>query len=262
MAIRVVVAGLGPRGRDWVRQLRTRPAFEIVACAELDPEVLARAASELAIPAEQRFADIVGALSHSHCDAAVVATPAETHRDVCEAVLSRGVAVMVEKPFATRLCDASDLVALADAKQVPLLVAQNYRYLRWARTARRLIQEGILGPVGMVVCHYYRVPHDMAASLARQSQTILWGIGVHHFDLLRHVLGQEPIGVNADSFTLPWGPPLSGASMRALVSFDGGTRALYSATYQSSGHEFFERGQEFVTVQAVQADMTSVPYGA
>jgi predicted dehydrogenase len=33
--------------------------------------------------------------------------------------------------------------------------------------------------------------------------------------------------------------------MRALLSFASGTRAFYSATYESSGHEFFERGQEF-----------------
>ena len=33
--------------------------------------------------------------------------------------------------------------------------------------------------------------------------------------------------------------------MQALLSFDGGTRAAYSATWQSSGHEFFQRGSEF-----------------
>jgi predicted dehydrogenase len=30
-----------------------------------------------------------------------------------------------------------------------------------------------------------------------------------------------------------------------MLSLDNKTRALYSATYESSGHEFFERGQEF-----------------
>ena len=87
MAIRVVVAGLGPRGRDWVRQLRTRPAFEIVACAELDPEVLARAAGELAIPAEQRFADIVGALSHGHWTDEVFAAPARLENSAVDTSL-------------------------------------------------------------------------------------------------------------------------------------------------------------------------------
>ena len=30
-----------------------------------------------------------------------------------------------------------------------------------------------------------------------------------------------------------------------MLSFEDETRALYSATYESSGHEFFEGGQEF-----------------
>jgi len=29
------------------------------------------------------------------------------------------------------------------------------------------------------------------------------------------------------------------------LSFENGARAFYTATYESSGHEFFERGQEF-----------------
>jgi predicted dehydrogenase len=33
--------------------------------------------------------------------------------------------------------------------------------------------------------------------------------------------------------------------MQLMLSFENETRALYSATYESSGHEFFERGQEF-----------------
>ena len=33
--------------------------------------------------------------------------------------------------------------------------------------------------------------------------------------------------------------------MRVMLQFEEGTRAFYSATYESSGHEFFERGQEF-----------------
>jgi predicted dehydrogenase len=30
-----------------------------------------------------------------------------------------------------------------------------------------------------------------------------------------------------------------------MLSMEDGTRAFYTATYESSGHEFFERGQEF-----------------
>jgi predicted dehydrogenase len=36
-----------------------------------------------------------------------------------------------------------------------------------------------------------------------------------------------------------------GATLQALLAFAGGARATYTATYESSGHQFFEGGQEF-----------------
>lgn len=245
MALRVIVAGLGSRGRDWVREVRADPAWQLAGCADIDPEVLDRAASAFSLPRQQCFQRLPDALDRTASDAVIVATGADTHATVCAAALERGLAVLVEKPFTLRLDDAVRLVELAERRRVPLVVGQNYRYMRAHRTARRLIREGALGRIGMVVSQYYRGPHHMPASLARLPHNVLWGVGVHHIDALRHVLGQEITGVAAQSFTLPWSPLPNGASLQALLTFAAGARAFYSATYESSGHEYFERGQEF-----------------
>ena len=245
MALKVTVVGLGGRGRQWAREVSAAPGFELAAGVEPDEEARRRAHAESGLPPERCYADLDEALARAACDAVVVATPAERHAADCEAALARGLAVLVEKPFTMRLAEAVRIVGLAEQRRAPLLVAQNYRYMRAFRTARRLVQEGALGRVGSVVCQYYRVPHEMAASLARLPHRVLWGMGVHHLDALRHVLGREATGVCAESYTPPWGAPPEGASLRAMLSFEGGARAFYSATYESSGHEFFERGQEF-----------------
>ncbi len=248
MAIKVVVVGLGPRGLDWLREIQKAPAYELVACVDNDPAVLSQAAAQSVSPNRNTgfgFTELAEALDKNQCDAVIVATPGDFHVEPCELALARGLAVMVEKPFTTSLAQAVKLVSLAEQKGVPLLVAQNYRYMRAFRTARRLISDGALGPVGMVVCQYYRVPHPMAASLARLTNSMLWGAGVHHLDALRYVLQQRVTGVLADSFNLPWGTLPSGGSLQVMLTLEHNTRALYSATYESSGHEFFERGQEF-----------------
>jgi predicted dehydrogenase len=152
---------------------------------------------------------------------------------------------MVEKPFALRLAEAKRLVRLAEQRATPLIVAQNYRYLRSFRTARRVIAEGLLGRVGMVVCQYYRVPQAMAKSLAGIENSALWGAGVHHLDALRYTLDQPATKVLAHNFSMPWATLPHGGSMTAMLSFGDETRASYSLTYESTGHEFFERGQEF-----------------
>ncbi len=245
MALRVVVVGVGHRGRDWVREVRASRGYELVACVDADPDALRSAFTNLKIPSERCFVELEKALDEKASDAVIVATSADRHVQACETALSRARAVLVEKPFTLHLSEAIRLVSQAEANNTPLLVAQNYRYMRSFRTARRLITEGALGRIGMVVFQYYRPPHDMAPSLTQLPHSVLWGVGVHHLDALRHVLGEEVTNVAAESFTLPWGKLPTGASLRVMLSFEGGTRACYSATYESSGHEFFERGQEF-----------------
>jgi predicted dehydrogenase len=245
MAFKVIVAGLGPRGLDWAREVGSAPGCELAACVDVDEAVLRRSASSLGVPPARCFRSLEEAARAVDCDAVVVAAPAERHAELCGAALSRGLAALVEKPFTTSLGDAVSLVRLAEQKGLPLVVGQNYRYMRSFRAVRRLVSEGALGRVGIVNCHYYRVPHEMAASLAALPHSVLWGMGVHHLDALRYVLGEKVTGVCADSFTLPWGSPPPGASLRVMLNLEGGARAFYSATYESSGHEFFERGQEF-----------------
>lgn len=244
MALRVVVVGLGPRGHDWLRELQNAPGFEFAAGVDVDPVVLKQASGKGVSPS-QCFADLSVALDQNKCDAVIVATSVDSHVEPCKLALARGLAVLVEKPFALNLHDAKKLVTLAQQKSAPLVVAQNYRYLRSFRTARRLIAEGALGRVGMVVCQYYRVPQEMAASLSRLDDSALWGAGIHHLDALRYLLNKPVTRVLTESFKLPWGTLPRGGSMQAMLSFADETRALYSATYESTGHEFFERGQEF-----------------
>ena len=245
MAIRIVITGLGGRGQDWVREVRAAPAFDLAGCVEIDPNVLEKAAAQQNLPIESCFPTLDAALDRVACDAVIVATSIESHVDACEQALARKLAVLVEKPFTQNLGDAVRLVSLANTTRTPLLVAQNYRYMRSFRTARRLIQEGRLGKVGMVVMQYYRVRHEMAASLARLTNSVLWGASVHHLDAVRFMLSQEAQSVTADVFTPPWSSLPHGASLHALLSMDDGARVSYTATYESSGHEFFEGGQEF-----------------
>ncbi|MDX6612049.1 MAG: hypothetical protein QOD75_1235 [Blastocatellia bacterium] len=245
MAIRVVVVGMGPRGQDWLRQIQTAPAYKLAACVDIEPAVLAAVSSDGKVAPKQCFTDMEQAIDQMECDAVIVASSPDSHFAPCELALARGLAVLVEKPFTLSLREAVGLVTLAEQKNVPLMVAQNYRYLRSFRTARRLIADGVLGPVGMVVCQYYRVPHQISASLSQLSNSVLWGMGIHHLDALSHVLQQRITAVLTESFTMPWGDLPRGGSMQILFAFENDTRGSYSLTYESSGHEFFERGQEF-----------------
>jgi predicted dehydrogenase len=244
MAIKVVVTGLGVRGHDWIKAVSSAPSFELVGCVDVHPAACEKVARTYGLPAANCHTALESALN-TEVEAVIVVTPASQHHHDCQVALSHDKAVLVEKPFTTNLADAAGLVSLAETKRVPLIVAQNYRYLRVYRSVRNLIREGKLGRVGFVVCHYYRVPHQISEAQMNATHSVLWGMAVHHLDVMRYVLGSEVNDVMADDFTLDWTNLPKGASFRTMLTFENGARANYTATYESRGHEFFENGQEF-----------------
>jgi predicted dehydrogenase len=196
-------------------------------------------------PRSLAFEDLGRAIERAGADVAIIATPVEHHPAACETALTRGLAVLVEKPFTQRLGEAARLVTLADRLGRPFMVAQNYRYMRAFRTMRRLVAADRLGRVSAIHAHYYRVPHEMAPSLAELPFTALYGVAVHHLDAIRWILNDQATEVSAMSAELPSRPSGRGASLDVHLRFAGGARATYSASYESSGHEYFEGGQEF-----------------
>src|SRR5438874_8833356 len=116
MALKVIVAGLGPRGLDWAREVGSAPGFELAACADVDEVALRRSSSASGLTPARCFSSLEEAADKIDCDAAIIATPAERHARGCEAALSRGLAVLVEKPFTTSLEDACAVVRLAERK--------------------------------------------------------------------------------------------------------------------------------------------------
>jgi predicted dehydrogenase len=245
MAARVIVVGLGGRGRDWVRTVRSHPRFELAACVDVDAAVLGEAVKALELPREACFAQLDEALGHVRADAVIVATSIEHHVAPVRAAVDRGLGVLVEKPFTLSLEDAAQLVRRAAEARTPLLVGQNSRYLRVHRAVKRVLASGRLGRLGLVMTQHYRPYDDVPPSLAGLPDHLLWQGAVHHLDALRFVIGREATAVMAHSFALPWAPGAPGSSLQALIDFDGGVRAAYCGSYHTRGHEFFERGQEF-----------------
>jgi predicted dehydrogenase len=240
MALRIAVCGVGERGRQWAAQIQASPRWDLVACADSDPEALA-AAGDLGVPDDRLFPSLPGALDATPCDVVVTATPSALHEEPARQTIERGIAALVEKPFTHRLAGARALVELAESKRVPLVIGQNLRYTRAHRTVRRLMAEDAIGRVRMMTCHAYRLP-EFRPRQSSEPRNALWDLAVHHFDAFRHTLG-ELSGVMAHTFADEGAPP--DASVHALLAFESGARGTYSASYESSGHQYFGNGQEF-----------------
>lgn len=241
MALRIVVIGLGPRGREWLRVVREHPGHEIVGAVDPDPVAAAAARTDGPLAVHASLAD---ALAAGRADAAIVATAPHRHAEDALAVLAAGLHVLVEKPFALSVRDARAAVAAASAACRSIVVGQNYRSMRAWRTVRRVVAEGTLGRLDHVELRYFRDAHVVNDGLRRLSSVALWETGVHYLDLLRVLAGAPCVSASARIADVPWVSGLAGTSLDASLAFEGGIRATCSVKYGSGGHHWFERGQE------------------
>ncbi len=104
---RVAVIGCGDFGRHHVRVYRELGA-EIAGIYDVDPARSSRIAAEFGVPVLPGLDNLAGSV-----DAASVAVPTVSHAQVGCSLLAQGIDVLVEKPIATSLAEADELIAAA-----------------------------------------------------------------------------------------------------------------------------------------------------
>jgi predicted dehydrogenase len=132
---------------------------QIVAVADLSPgrRDLARAQ----LPGVRVYADYISMLeSEAHnLDFVDIATPPAEHAAVARAALSRGLHVLCEKPLATTIADAREMLAMARASGRVLFPCHNYKHAPVIRAVRRVIDAGDIGRVHLVTLQTFRNTH-------------------------------------------------------------------------------------------------------
>jgi predicted dehydrogenase len=146
--------------------------------------------------------------------------------------------VLLEKPFAPSVAEARRVVDLAAERGLQLMVSQNYRFFPAVRVATELVRSGTLGEVGAVSVDFRRYANRPAREGHRHytlHQPLLADMAVHHFDLMRAVLGQEPVEVACCAWNPPWSNFDEPAAAFATISFDGGAVVSYRGSWVSPG---------------------------
>ena len=204
------------------------PGVELAAVVDPDPEARRYVEATLA------YGVLEEALEAVECDAVLVASPPGTHHVVAKAALEAGKHVLCEKPLATTLQDAFDLVETADKAERVFLVSQNYRYNAPFRAVQRLVMEGELGELASIKISCRRdtrtlfAPDDFRYSMRHP---YVLDMSIHHFDLIRAATGRDVQGVYARSWRVPDSPFVHDAAVAAILDLDDGVPVIYEGDW-------------------------------
>ncbi len=133
--LRVAVIGAGHLGRIHARIAAGLDEIELVAVADPIAECRQSVATEACTRAVTDYRELIGEI-----DAAIVATPTNTHHAVGVELLSSGIPLLIEKPLAPDSIAAAELVSLARRQGLVLQVGHVERFnpaLEWVAAAVR-----------------------------------------------------------------------------------------------------------------------------
>ncbi|MEX0816676.1 MAG: Gfo/Idh/MocA family oxidoreductase [Gaiellales bacterium] len=234
--LRIVQVGAGAWGGSWVPVVQQSVDWELAALVDLDRETLTRVGERTGVPAERRFGSLEDALAAREADAALIAVPPVAHASVASEALAAGLHCLVEKPLTPTLSEGQALVEAAQAAERRLMVSQHFRFTPGARTVRDLVAAGSIGRVEAAYVRFFRAPLFKGFRLEME-EPLLVDMAVHHFDLVRGVLGFEPERVYMRSFNPSWSPFKGNAAASGHLERIDGPLVCYDGSWVARGPE-------------------------
>jgi predicted dehydrogenase len=169
----VGVVGCGTMGKSHARAYRACDETEIVATADLDADARATFVEEFDVPAA--YETHAAMLAAEDLDLVSVCTLHSTHAEITIDAAEAGAAgIYCEKPMATSLGEAEDMLDAARRNDAKLSVGHQRRFDPVQETARELIAEGAIGE-----------PRTVATR--KDGGLLNWG--THMIDMTRFLLG-------------------------------------------------------------------------
>ena len=152
--LRIGVVGVGARADIAKHFELPRLNCRITAAADPHPDAEARLPQRLG-RSDIKLTRNVTELIAEGIDAALVTSPDDTHAKVTCELLRAGIPVYVEKPLATRMDDAIEILRTAHETGTKLYVGHNMRHMHVVRSMRDLIRRGAIGEVKAIWCRHF-----------------------------------------------------------------------------------------------------------
>ena len=225
--IRVGLLAYGAIGHEHNLAVQGTPGLELTAVCDVNPDRIV-AAQELA-PSVEAFSDATVMLDSGLIDLVVISTPPNSHYQWAKEALARGINVVLEKPMALTAEQCDELMELARAKDLLLVVYQNRRFDPDFVTMARLISEGAIGEVFQYDCFVggYSEPCTYWHSNAEVSGGAIFDWGSHFIDQILTVVTDEIAHVSGQNQKRVWMHATNADHAQVTVTFTSGKQATF-----------------------------------
>jgi predicted dehydrogenase len=178
-------------GRNHLRVIAGHPGARLVALADPVPDALQAAVDQTGA---QGFAEPLAMIAEADVDAVVIAAPTTAHLPLALAAIERGIAILVEKPLAGTVAEATRIVDAAHGRGVPVQVGHVERFNPAVIELGRLLDAGWLSTVYAIAS---RRAGPFPARIRDVGVTV--DLATHDVDILSWIAGERPSRVYAET---------------------------------------------------------------
>jgi predicted dehydrogenase len=245
--MKVAIVGCGA-----VSQLYYAPALEALASkadisvtALFDPSLLRAKALAKSFP-EAMLVDRIEQLAPLGVELAIVASPPVFHSQQCIKLLADGVSVLCEKPMATSVADAEQMVAQAAESGKILAIGLVRRFFPALTECKHIIAGRLLGQICSFQLAEGGISQWPAQSPALFDKNLAGGgvlldLGAHLLDLVHWWFGQ-PAEIIYEDDAMGGLEANCQAELKFAQGFSGQLRLSREATFASGYSIQFEKG--------------------
>ena len=244
--IRAAVIGVGSFGRNHARVMSQLEGVELAAIVDTDWTRGQSLGQQYGCPAYSDVGAIVGTV-----DAAVVASPTETHADLAGRLLEAGIDVLVEKPIASRSASGERLAQLAEKRGRILQVGHLERF----NPAVLALEQALTVPL------FFEV-HRLSMFTPRSLDIdVVLDLMIHDLDLVLNCVKELPVEVHAAGISV-LSPKVDIANVRLV--FPSGCIANLTASRVSTEQvrklRLFQPG-EYISIDYQRQDALRLAVG-
>ncbi len=202
--MRFGLIGLGAAGRAHLEVLARLDEVELVGIADLNPGPVAELGERYGIALATT--DPAEVIESPEVEVVAVIAGDKAHHPLVLAAAEAGKHVVCEKPIATEVAAAREMVAAMRAAGKLFCISFNNRAGRVPQRIRELVRDGFVGhlrmvrQIGLMAQPDHRglrelmgepAAHARARNIIGDGKNALFDCGVHSFDYARHLVGSE-----------------------------------------------------------------------
>lgn len=201
--IAVGIVGIGSLGIRLGQQFAELPSATLEALVDVDPERLNEVGRQFDVPESSQYREYESMLEEESLDAVGIATPNGLHHDQTITALDHGLHVLCEKPLATTVEDAYEVMNRSQECDETVMVGYQ-RHLnpaydlardRWARGDKE--PRFITGEITHNWLSYYETMDNWRMDPELSGGGHLLNVGTHVIDAILWTTGLTPTHVTA-----------------------------------------------------------------